>query len=137
MAGKPMTQFNRDSDRLAVIRECMEHYEVGDPNAEWPNNIISRRTVAYGSGVIARQGDSVRHAVDPDELAICRRLSADAAKVMTGVAVGMGSESTDPFRAFFNAANVDEPAPNAITEDLIRARFGGTLFPLVLKQVTL
>jgi hypothetical protein len=29
-----------DPDRLAVIRECMENYDVGDADAEWPNNVI-------------------------------------------------------------------------------------------------
>jgi hypothetical protein len=131
MAGKPITHFEPDEDRLAVIRECTEHHDVGDPEAEWPNNIISRRAVVYGSGVIARRGEPARHAIDPDELALCRRLSAEAAEVMAGVEVGMGSESGDPFRGFFVAANADEPAPAAITEGLIRAKFGGTLFPPV------
>src|SRR5262245_37020109 len=119
MAGPPITHFEPDADRLAVIRECMEHYDVGDPEAEWPSNSISRRAVVYGNGVIACRGEPVRHAVDPDELALCRRLSAAAADVMTGISVGMGSESGDPFRGFFIAANVDEPAATAITEDLI------------------
>jgi hypothetical protein len=131
MAGTPITHFEPDVDRLAVIRECMEHYDVGDPEAEWPNNIISRRAVAYGSGVIARRGDPVRHNVDPDELALCHRLSAAAAEVMAGVSVGMGSESGDEFHEFLIAANVDEPTPTAITADLVRAKFGGTLFPSV------
>jgi hypothetical protein len=131
MPGTPITQFEPDMDRLAVIRECMEHYEVGDPEAEWPNNIISRRAVAYGSGVIARRGEPVQHAVDSDQLALCRQLSAEVAQVMSGVPVGMGSESEDTFRAFFIAANVDESDRSAITEGLIRAKFGGTLFPPV------
>lgn len=131
MAGTPLTHFEPDVDRLTVIHECMEHYDVGAPDAEWPNNIISRRAVVYGNGVIARRDDPVRHAVDPDELALCRRLSEEAAGVMAGVDVGMGSESGDPFRGFFVAANVDEPVPTAITEELIRAKFGGTIFPPV------
>jgi hypothetical protein len=131
MAGSPITHFDPDADRLAVIRECMEHYDVGAPEAEWPNNIISRQAVVYGSGKIARRGDSIRHAVDPDELTLCRLLSAEAAELMAGVSVGMGSESGDEFRGFFMAPNVDDPAPTAITEDLVRAKFGGTLFPLV------
>jgi hypothetical protein len=131
MAGSPITHFEPDPDRLAVIQECMQNYDVGDPEAEWPNNIISRRAVVYGSGVIARRSVEVRHAVDPHELGLCRRLSAEAGEVMAGVSVGMGSESSDPFRGFFVVANVDGPAPSAITEGLIRAKFGGTLFPPV------
>lgn len=129
MPGPPITRFDADPECLAVIRECMESYDVGAADAEWPNNLISRKAVVYASGVIARAGGPVRHNVDPDELALCRRLAADAAAVMDGVAVGMGSESTDPFRPFFITANVGEPPPRRIDEALIRARFGGTIFP--------
>ena len=131
MAGAPITHFELDDDRLSVISECMENYDVGESDAEWPNNIISRRTVVYGSGVMAREGEQVRHAVDPDELATCRRLSEEAAVVMDGVEVGMGSNRSCYFRGFFIVANVDELAPSSITTDLIRAKFGGTLFPPV------
>ncbi len=48
---------------------------------------------------------------------------------MAGVDIGMGSESCDPFRAFYIAANADDPVPEAIDEALIRSRFGGTIFP--------
>ena len=130
MAKALSTHFEPDPDRLAVIHECMEHYNVGDPNAEWPNNLISRRAVVYGSGLISRAGDPVRHAVDPDELALCRRLAAEAAGIMFGVAVGMGSEAGDGFRGFFIAGTAGETAPSAIDESLIRSRFGGTIFPL-------
>ncbi len=130
MADARITHFDPDPDRLAVIGECMAHYDVGDPEAEWPNNILSRRTVVYGSGAIARRDAPVRHAsVDPDELALCRRLADEAAAVMDGIEVGMGSSSGDPFRAFFIAGTADEPAPAAIDAALIRARFGGTIFP--------
>jgi hypothetical protein len=107
----------------------MDNFGVGVPDAEWPNNLISRMAVVYGSGAIARRGSRVRHAVDPEELARCRRLAAEAASCMGGADVGMGSESSDPFREFFIAANADEPAPRQITPQLIRARFGDTLFP--------
>jgi hypothetical protein len=129
MAAEPITEFAPDPARLAVIKECMANYDVGSENAEWPNNVISRFAVVYGSGVIARKGAKVRHAVDADELALCQRLSAEAAELMEGVDVGMGSASGDPFRSFFVTANSDEPVPKAITEALIRDRFGGTIFP--------
>jgi hypothetical protein len=120
-----------DLDRLAIIRDCSEHYDVGDPEAEWPNNIISRRAVVYGSGVIARADDKVQHAVDPDELVLCCRLATEAAGVMAETDVGMGSDSSNPFHGFFVAGSVNEPAPSDIDEPLIRSRFGGTLFPPV------
>ena len=74
MAGEDFTHFDPDPDRLSLIRLCMDSFGVGDPGAEWPNNIISRKAVVYGSGAIARQGDAVRHHVDPAELALCQRL---------------------------------------------------------------
>jgi hypothetical protein len=90
MTKAPLTQFEPDPERLAIIRKCMNYYNVGDPGAEWPNNIISQRTVVYGSGHIAREGDSVHLAVAPDELELCRRLSTEIAALMAGVEVGMG-----------------------------------------------
>ena len=129
MTKEPLTQFEPDPERLAIISFCMEHHDVGDPGAEWPNNIISRHTVVYGSGHIAREGDSVQLTVDPDELDLCRRLSAEIAELMAGVEVGMGSEGSDEFQGFFIAGSVLESAPLAIDEELIRSRFNGTIFP--------
>ena len=129
MPNTPITKFKLDKDKLDAIRECTENYDVGQGNAEWPNNIISRQIVVYESGLIARKGEKVRHAVDPDELGICRRRAKEIAKLMKGVDVGMGSESGDPFREFYIAVNVDEPAAAKITEKLIRAKFAGTIFP--------
>jgi hypothetical protein len=48
---------------------------------------------------------------------------------MAGVEVGMGSESGDTFGPFFIVANHDEDVSDRIDEGLLRARFGGTLFP--------
>jgi hypothetical protein len=130
MSEIPITSFQPDAAKLAVIRECMENYDVGSADAEWPNNIISRKAIVYGTGAIAREGAKVSHAVAPQELALCQHLAAEAAKIMDGMDVGMGSESSDPFREFFIAANMDEEVPKKIDERLISARFGGTIFPL-------
>ena len=130
MAVAPIVFTKPDPKRLAVLRECTENYSVGDPEAEWPNNLLSGRTVVTGGGAIRRAGDPIRHAVDPDELALCRRLAAEAASVMAGVPVGMGSESGDGFGDFFVVGDFGEPVPAVIDEALIRSRFGGTIFPL-------
>jgi hypothetical protein len=124
-----ITHFDPDPDRLAVLRPCIESGACGDPDAVWPNNILARDAVVYGSGVIARSGQPVRHNVDPGELALCRRLAAEARARMRGVAVGMGSEGVDEFQEFFVAANADDPIPHRIDEGLIRSRLGGTIFP--------
>lgn len=126
-----MFKLEPDADRLAVIGECMENYEVGDAEDEWPNNIISRHTVVYGDGTIARRGDVVEHEVDTQELALCQRLSAEIANLMSETPVGMGSESDERFHAFYIAAPVGATAPSVIDDELIRARFGGSLFPPV------
>src|SRR5947209_8433000 len=124
-----VTDCKPDPERLAVFRECMETYGVdaGAPaDEEWPWNVVSRRAVAYSCGRIARAGEPVEHRHDPEDLAMCRRLSAEAAAVMEGTAVGMGSESTDPFRPFFVAANVGAAVPEAVNEQLVRRAFGET-----------
>ena len=130
-----ITYFDTDPARLAPLRECMENYDIGSPDAEWPNNIISRKAVVYGSGVIARQGAPVRHNVSSEELALCERLSGEACALMAGVTVGMGSEADDYFHEFFIAANADGPIPDKIDEALIRSKFGGTIFPPATVEV--
>ena len=131
MTKEPLTQFEPDPERLAIIRWWVdqEAFQSCEPLAEWPRNIISRQAVVYGSGHIAREGDSVHLAVDPDELDLCRQLSAEIAALMAGVEVGMGSESYAEFHGFFIAGTMIESAPLTIDEALIRLRFGGTIFP--------
>ena len=130
-----ITDFDLDPARLAPLRECMDNYGIGDPNAEWPNNIISRKAVAYGSGVIARQGIPVVHNVAPSEFALCKRLASEVNALMSGVRVGMGSEADDTFHEFFIVANVDDPTTDQIGEALVRAKFGDTIFPMATMTV--
>jgi hypothetical protein len=124
-----LRQFEPDTAKLQVLAECMDNYGIGDESAEWPNNIISRRAVVYGNGQIARRGEPVIFATDPDELALCEQLAQDAKSIAGEMEVGMGSESGDPFYAFFIAGDEATARPEAIDEALIRARFGGTIFP--------
>ncbi len=130
MANVPITQFNVVIPIPSPFQECMDNYDVGTADAEWPNNMISRNAVLYESGKIAPQGVRLRHNVDADELALCRALAKDVAGMMSGVEVGMGSESTDLFYGFFIIANLDDPARSVIDAELVRSQFGGTLFPL-------
>src|SRR5262245_55362158 len=113
-----ITHFDPAPDRFAVLRPCIESGDCGDADAEWPNNMLSRHTVVYRSGVIARRGQPVRHNVDPGELELCERLAGEAGARMRGVAVGMGSEGYDEFQEFSAAANVDDPIPQRIDERL-------------------
>jgi hypothetical protein len=130
MSRPPYISFPRDPMLYAAIKECVERHGVGDSQAEWPNNVLSTKTVIFSSGRISRSGDSFAHQVDPDELDLIKRLAHDAFKVVTGVIVGMGSSTSDPFHEFHSAANIDEEHPEKIDETLIRTRFGGTIFPL-------
>lgn len=130
-----ISHFDRDPARLTPLRECMESYDIGGSSAEWPNNIISRKAVVYGSGVISREGTPVRHNVTSDELDLCRRLARQACSLMAGVRVGMASEADDCFFEFFIAANEDDPVPAKIEEALIWSKFGGTIFPLATIEV--
>src|SRR5690349_19733812 len=124
-----ITHFDVDPEKLAILQDCMDNYDIGFPDAEWPNNIISRKTVVYQSGVIARHGAYVIHNVDPAELALCQSLAATIENLMAGVEVGMGSEAGTPFRRFYIVANMDEPRRSIIDERLIRSKFGETIFP--------
>ena len=124
-----LTTFTLDPERFAVLKECTESYDVGTPDAEWPNNILSRRTVVYESGLIAREGDDVIHNVDPAELDRCKTLAKDACETIGEIFVGMGSEAGDKYSPFFICNNVDGDRPTSITEEVIRQRFKGTIFP--------
>lgn len=130
-----LTNFTLDATRRAVLNPCIDNYDVGDDSdGEWPNNILSRRTVVYGSGTIARDGEAVTFAVDSEELDLCVRLANEAAALMEGEEVGMGSESGAGWSAFWIVAYVDEKVEQ-INENLIRARFNGTIFPPATIQV--
>lgn len=125
----PLTNFAPDPQRLAVLAECIADYGVDEGDGEWTNNIISKKTVVYGSGVIAKQGEIVRHYVDPKELELCQQLADQVRQIMGDIDVGMGSESSTPFQAFYIVANIDDPIPEKIDEAFIRSKFGGTIFP--------
>jgi hypothetical protein len=81
-----------DPQVLGVLSECLTACGPPDPTGEWPGQFLSNRTVAYSCGILARQGEPVTHDHDPDELARCRRLTAEAAGIMSGVLIRCGDE---------------------------------------------
>ncbi|MFE4106614.1 hypothetical protein [Almyronema epifaneia] len=137
MSDRVVNDCHLDPERLRPFQECMETYGIGvetddphDPQGEWPHNCISTQTVAYSCGLISRADATVEHNHDAAELAQCWRLAHQASEIMDGIAVGFGSESEDYFRPFFVTAARDAPAPERLNEAVIRAAFGGTIYPV-------
>jgi hypothetical protein len=127
---RALTEFEPVSlARLNPLVDCLGPINTNDPSqAEWWLGILSCRTIVYGSGRIAWEGDPVRHKVDSDELARCRSLATEAQ--FTGDPGGLASEGEFQWYPFFIAANLDDPIPERIDEALVRERFGGTILPI-------
>jgi hypothetical protein len=131
MAKTLLTEFDPDPTLLKPLLEATRYEPFNADTAwspDWPGNILSKRIVIYGDGTITRRGEPVRFAVDPDELALCRRMAAEAAEIVQGLMIAGGSADYE-FRPFYNTASEGLSAPDRIDADLIRARFGGTVFP--------
>ncbi|MEM6447741.1 MAG: hypothetical protein AAF704_14440, partial [Cyanobacteria bacterium P01_D01_bin.123] len=90
---------------------------------------LSQHTVVYPRGMISRTGDALAPEVDAAELEICRTLAVAAKDIIGDIPVGMGSESEDEFSPFFICNRPNAAIPTEITPELIRDRFGGTIFP--------
>jgi hypothetical protein len=118
-----------DDQRLEPLKECLPLPDPDAPPGEWPNNILSPHTVVYSCGRIARAGEVIEHAHDPQELARCRQLAEEAAAVMAGTPLGMSDEGTHYFTPFFITANAGAEVPRELTEAHLRAAFGGTIRP--------
>jgi hypothetical protein len=125
----PITDCQPNAQQLAPLKESTNNYDVGDANGEWPHNCISRKTVVYDCGVIARNGNPKTHCHDPEELALVRSLADSAAKLMDGTEVEMGSDSIDYFVPFYICANIGDDVPDIFDPESIRSLFGGTIYP--------
>jgi hypothetical protein len=130
MAKKPITEFEPISlVQLVPLIECLGCLDSGGSRPDWwIGGMLSNRTIVYGSGRIAREGDLVRHKVDPVELTRCRTLADEALSLG---APGLSSEGDFQWYPFFVAANLDDPAPEQIDEEVVRERFGGTILPII------
>ncbi len=119
-----------DPSRLAPVRRCMTKDKGPNPEGhQWAWMSISPEAIAFSCGAIAMEGDEVDHDHDPGELSLCRRLASEAAQVMEGVEIGMGTARPDVFFApFFVTANRGAAVPAKVTEAVIRRAFGGTLY---------
>ncbi|MGL5810843.1 MAG: hypothetical protein ACRCYQ_12940 [Nocardioides sp.] len=116
-----------------MLAPCTDNYDIGIPSRyEWPNNVLSTRTVVYEGGWIARAGDEfVLPRWRPDEFELCERLANEAASIMEGVLVEGTSEADTTFAPFYRVAAVDSAGtPDQVDERFVRELFGGTIFPL-------
>ena len=114
-----------DDKRLEPLKECF----AGEGPDEWPDNYLSCKTVVYSCGRIARAGEATKHDHDPAELALCKRLSQEAADIMAGTYLGMSDEGNHEFDPFFVTANAGDKVPQKLTDKHVRAAFGRTIWP--------
>ena len=123
-------KFDIVRDLSGAMQPCTDSYGVGSPDSEWPNNILSNRLAVSENAVIYRKGDTPSSGVDPKELDLCRTLAIGAWKAIGDIEVGMGSESGDTFSPFLVCATNAMERDTPIDEELIRQKFGRTIFPL-------
>ncbi len=129
MASRTVRNCKPDPSRLGVLAECREITSTPNNGDEWPSQFLSTRTIAFSCGVLARQGDGATHAHDAEELKRCRRLAAEAAKIMKGVRIGGTDEGDHTLDPFCIPANVGDPVPKRITEAMFRRAMRGTVYP--------
>src|SRR5262245_60459580 len=112
---------------LSNIAACMEHYGAGD-GSEWGNNIVSRKAIPGPSGRVAYPGD-VDYPPAQAALVKCQAL-AEAAYALGKYASFdvWGSEGAEGFEPYFVAMHESWKCER-ITADVVRAAFGGTLYP--------
>jgi len=116
---------------LEAFEPCMDTFGSGDPALyEWPNNVLSTKTVVFDDGSIARGGTTSSRNVDPSELARCKALALELHNLVAKVHVGMKSEGNENWEPFFQAAEIGAPVPTALDEAAIRSIFGGTIMPI-------
>jgi predicted DNA-binding WGR domain protein len=127
-ASETVHNCKTDRTRLGVLGKCMRP-GASRGSDEWPGQYLSTRTIAYSCGILARAGDPVVHAHDAEELKRCGRFATEAAGIVKGVLIGMGDEGDHTLDPFWIPANVGDPVPNKITEDVFRTAMRGTVYP--------
>lgn len=142
----PAARCKLDEEKRRILWPCMAHdwmlesardYVEFDPFLDpdgFPFSCLSKQTVVYSCGRIARRDDLVAHNHPAGEQALCRRLATQANNAMSGLEVGMGSEGTpidgvDTFSPFYITANRDDTRPDTLNEDVVRQAFGDVIAP--------
>lgn len=129
-----ITNCRASEKMLKPIKEAMAQRNP-DPDGEWPewaDNVISVKALAYSPcGRMTRQGTPIEHKHAANELALCQRLSSQAARIMKGIPVGMSDEGDHKFLPFYICGTVGANVPKKITEKYVRSVFGETIHPKI------
>jgi hypothetical protein len=112
-----------------MFKKCMNNFGVGDGAFDWPNNILSRRTIVFECGLIARKGTCGIREIDAREFTLCQRLAKRAHAQLRGLNFDIGSEEHNPLWEFYIVGSISEKVRSRITPKFIRAKFAGTIFP--------
>ena len=120
-----------DLNRFVTISECIETHgmEYRAPEDEWVWNVISRQAVTYSCGAMCREGETLQHNHELSEIALCKRLSAEAANIMAAHYIHEGDEGSHKFSPFYVSANEGVFTPKILSEETVRLAFGGTIYP--------
>jgi hypothetical protein len=127
-----ITNCQINPERLTSLTECLETYDIAESHPaeiDWLDNVLATRTVVYDCGAYCRSGDVIPHHHDPAEFALCQKLAAEAAVIMQDQTIEMGDEGEHDLAPFYVVINQGSPVPMAITEEVIRSTFGGTIYP--------
>jgi hypothetical protein len=116
-----------DEQLLEPFKECMTAPGIDPGEDEWPMNLLSHRAVVYSCGRLGRSGELMEHAHDAEEVALCRRLAQEAAAPWQGRWFAFSDEGSHQFSPFFATALVGDKVPSQVSEEHVRAAFGGTL----------
>lgn len=132
--GRLITNCRQSRTSLKPLKEAMEQSNP-DPQSEWPewaDNVVSTKSIAFSPcGQLTRQGMSIKHKHEPAEVALCKRLSSQAAKIMKGILVRMSDEGEHKFLPFYVCGSVGDKVLENITEKSIREVLAGTFHPTV------
>jgi hypothetical protein len=118
-----------DAERMRVFACGTFTFGVGEPGAIWPNNIIATDTIVQASGVMSRAGQEVSHVVDEVDLEACKKLAQEVVRLMRDDDHLRDPEFTCAVQAFFSPGDKSKAPARSVSEELIRERFGGTIFP--------
>ena len=123
------SHYYQDQETIEAWRGSIIPYDLHVDDDGFPLGWLSNRTVVYTCGAMTREGTAIEHNHPTGEIALCQEISSQAATVMEGTEVGMGSEAADFFTPFFIAAIENAEVPITFSELFIRKAMGGVINP--------